>query len=263
MDENNQQPSRIPQKPPSFFEKLVDPTHSNSPYPVNLIIVLVVLIVIGLTLSIYPFIKTLSSTPKSAPTAQAQITPTPTADPIADWKTYSLKTLPISLKAPAIIDSFGTLVEGQEKVNSATRYCGGYLITLGLVSKPTGCNFPDTSPLLFGATSTDYSQATKFLELQGFIKLNGRYFARISAGKTQEIPVNLVSEIKNKNGLSIIKILGDDNAKIVTPGKGWVGALANIQTASFSGIALQVKSDYATQGGNMFDQILSTVKITQ
>lgn len=263
MDDYNQQPFRIPQKPPSFFEKLVDPAHSNSPYPTNLIIVLVVLIVIGLTLSIYPFIKTLSSTPKSAPAGQAQITPIPTADPIADWKTYSLKTLPISLKAPAILDSFGTLIESQEKVNSATRYCGGYLITLGLASKPAGCNFPDTSPLLFGTTSTDYPQATKFLELQGFIKLNGRYFARISPSKTQEIPANLISEVRNKNGVNIIRITGDDNAKIVTPGKGWVGALANIQTASFSGMALQVKTDYASKGGEIFDQILSTVKITE
>ena len=262
-DQIHQVDSETKQNHPSFFEKLVDPAHSNSPYPINLILILVLLIVIGLTLSIYPFIKTLTSTPKTSNTTETRIIPTPTTDPMADWKTYSLKTLPISLKAPAILDSFGTLFEGQEKVNSATRYCGGYLISIGLTAKPAGCTFPDTSPLLFGTVSADYPQAMKFLELQGFIKLNGRYFARISASKTQEIPSGLVKEIKNKNGIDIIKVVGDDSAKTVTPGKGWVGALANIQTASFSGMALQVKSDYAAQGQNMFDQILSTVTVNK
>ena len=261
MDENQSfqtQPQEV--KKPSFFEKLVDPAHSNSPYPINLILILVVLIVIGLTLSLYPFIQTLVTTPKSS--VRVQI-PTPTPDAMTGWKTYSLKALPVSLKAPAILDSFGTLVENQEKGASGTRYCGGYLISLGLTSKPIGCNFPDTSPLLFGTTSKDYPEAKKFLELQGFIKLNGRYFARISANKTLEIPSSLVTEVKNKNGMEIIKITGDDSAKIVTPGKGWVGALTNIQTASYSGIVLKVNGDYAAQEQNVFDQILSTVKITQ
>ncbi len=262
MEEN--QPSQTrPQEvnKPSFFEKLVDPAHSNSPYPINLILILVVLIVIGLTLSLYPFIQTLITTPKSS--VKTQTTPTPTPDPMAGWKTYSLKALPISLKAPALLGSFGTLVENQEKTASGTRYCGGYLISLGLTSKPTGCNFPNTSPLLFGTTSTDYPEAKKFLELQGFIKLNGKYFARTSATKTAEIPANLVSEVKNANGVDVIKITGDDNAKIVTPGKGWVGALANIQTASYSGVVLQVNGDYANQGGDIFDQIISTVTVTK
>lgn len=251
------QPEEV--KKTSFFEKLVDPQHSNTPYPINLILILVVLIVIGLTLSLYPFIQTIITAPKSSIKTQA-VLPTPTPDPMAGWKTYSLKTLPISLMAPVILDSFGILVENQEKVNSATRYCGGFLISLGLSAKPIGCNFPEASPLLFGTTSTDYPEAKKFLELQGFIKLNGRYFVRTSANKTLEVPVNLVTEIKNKNGMEIIKITGDDSAKIVTPGKGWIGALANIHTASYSGVALQVKTDYANQGGGMFDQILSTFK---
>lgn len=265
MEENPALPNRQvpPEHRPSFFEKLVDPQHSNTPYPITLILILVVLIFVGLSLSIYPFVQTLITTPKSAPTTGAKIFPSPTQNAMAGWKEYQLKIIPISFKAPGILDSFGSIIENQEKVGSATRYCGGYLISLGLSAKPTGCNFPNNSPLIFGTTSTDFLQATKFTDLQGFIKLNGRYFARISATKTVEIPSNLVTAVRNSNGLDIIKIKGDNSAKVVTPGSGWVGALANIQTASFSGIALQVNSDYANQSGNIFDQILSTVKFRQ
>lgn len=256
-------------KNPSFFEKLIDPAHSKTPYPVNLVVILITLILVGLTLLIFPFFQTIRTAPKGkiqtniAPSSSP--TPPPAGGPTAGWKKYNLKTIPLSLMAPSILDSLGALEENIETNQSGERVCGGFTIgILGQSKKTTGCNFSSDSPLLFGTTSTSFEVSNpSFLDLQGFVKLNGRYYARIPGDKTFEIPQDLISEAKNSNGVEIIKILSSDNIKI-TPKKGFVGALANISTpnTNYTGIALLVKNDYLEgDGKSFFDQVLSTVKI--
>lgn len=265
MDDNQELSEQHSQKAPSFFEKLIDPSHSNTPYPINLIVILIVLILVGLILLIFPFVQTIRTTPKETTQASATISPSATPNPTAGWKTYALKTIPVSIMAPSILDSLGVLEENTEKTTIGERMCGGFTIgILGQSSKTTGCNFSSDSPLLFGTTSTSYETSSpSFLDLQGFIRLNGKYYARIPGNKTLEIPKDLVSEAKNNNGIEIIKIIGSDTVKIA-PKKGFVGAIANISipNSNYTGIVLQVKSDYLEgEGTSFFDQILATVKI--
>lgn len=207
--------------------------------------------------------------------------PTPKSSTISvntsDWKTVNLKTVHLEFKLSPQLSKLGELKEEVVEGGKGTEYCVRFPAKTSWLVKTVyaggGCFSDNPAKFRLGTTSVDYEagRSGAFTDYQGFEVKDGKYYAKFVQGKTTDIPSDLVQEISNSNGLKIIKIKGDSPP---TPGyemgyplfgslgKGWIGALINLNGTTYTGIALQMELDQDLTE-NMFDQMLSTFKSTQ
>lgn len=200
------------------------------------------------------------------PTTNEQIIPSPTPttinDATANWQTYTIKSLGLTYKLPPAITALGDF---QEYVVPGQQGTQIFISTEN--SKVTS-----DKKFLMGTTSVDYmaGRGGMFIDLQGFTKENGKYYAKFVDNKRFDLANDLVSEAVNTNGLQIIKIRGksfDTGTEgeglplAGTPGQGHIGALININKPPYQGLAVDMtlNQDITEQ---LFDQILSTFKFT-
>ena len=97
------------------------------------------------------------------------------------------------------------------------------------------------------------------------------YSARFVNGGKFLLPPYLISESKNINGVTILRVVGESKMSdligmemptLGTPGKGYIGALINTSSNDkYSGfnVSMEIKTD---KDEIIFDQILSTFKFT-
>lgn len=181
----------------------------------------------------------------------------------ANWKTYTIKSLGIAYRLPPEITMYG---EMKENINPGQEGTQIYITTEN--TKVTSDKY-----LLMGTTSTDYmaGRGGMFIDLQGFTKVNDTYYAKFVNTQKFEIPSDLVSEVINPNGIQVIKVKGENFGRgseteglplAGSPGKGYIGAIININKPPYQGLALQMTlTEDLTE--KLFDQILSTFKLVQ
>ncbi len=196
-----------------------------------------------------------------APSSTMYPTPTiTTSSETADWKTYTLKSVGLTYKLPPEAVALGELQEFVVPGQKGTQV---------FVSRENSKIISDKE-MVMGTTSIDYDagRGGMFIDLQGFTKENGKYYARFVQGKTFDLSSETTTEILNPNGLEILKIKGSNFEEETeglpvagTPGKGKIGALININRPPYQGFAVQMdlKTNLTEQ---LFDQILSTFKFT-
>jgi hypothetical protein len=243
-------------------------SHSSSKLFITLGVIVAIVLVgagayyLGMTTA-QPEVQQVATAPEQITTQPvAQSTPAPTTDPTAEWKIYTLKSLGLTYKLPPELTSQGDLKEFTQPGQKGTQ------ISVSIENSKVGSdNF-----FLMGTTSTNYmaGRGGMFIDLQGFKKENGKYYAKFVDNNKFDIPNDLVSEVTNPNSLEMIKIKGQNFETgeeqglplAGTPGKGHIGALININKPPYQGLAIEmILSPELTE--KLFDQILQTFKFTQ
>lgn len=215
---------------------------------------------------------------KKAPVSiESSLTPTPTVDLTADWKTYTDDVLGIIYKLPS---NFALSNENDEESpgETGTQYCLIYQKSLSHFSvKQVHAGAAPCMGGVFriGSTSKNYAagRSGAFGDLQGYRKNNDTYSAIFVGDREFALQPDLVSEKTNQNGFMYLKITGKNSYQdyggdrvyipiFGTPGEGYFGALVNITNPKYHGFNIQMKID-SKKDEKLFDQILSTFKFTE
>ena len=214
------------------------------------------------------------ATPTSEPESTFPMYTEPNS-PIADWKTYKVNELGIEFKLPkqlGMLENSGKEMAG----DTGTQFCMSFVGSLSFsIVKDVYAGAGPCGGGVFslGTVSKDYSAGREggFGDLSGYIKDGVNYSARFVNGGKFLLPSYLISESKNINGVTILRVVGESKMSdligmemptLGTPGKGYIGALINTSSNDkYSGfnVSVEIKSQ---QDEEIFDQILSTFKFT-
>ena len=214
------------------------------------------------------------ATPTSEPESTFPMYTEPNS-PIADWKTYKVNELGIEFKLPkqlGMLENSGKEMAG----NTGTQFCMSFVGSLSFsIVKDVYAGAGPCGGGVFslGTVSKDYSAGREggFGDLSGYIKDGVNYSARFVNGGKFLLPSYLISESKNINGVTILRVVGESKMSdligmemptLGTPGKGYIGALINTSSNDkYSGfnVSMEIKTD---KDEIIFDQILSTFKFT-
>ena len=214
------------------------------------------------------------ATPTSEPESTFPMYTEPNS-PIADWKTYKVNELGIEFKLPkqlGMLENSGKEMAG----DTGTQFCMSFVGSLSFsIVKDVYAGAGPCGGGVFslGTVSKDYSAGREggFGDLSGYIKDGVNYSARFVNGGKFLLPPYLISESKNINGVTILRVVGESKMSdligmemptLGTPGKGYIGALINTSSNDkYSGfnVSMEIKTD---KDEIIFDQILSTFKFT-
>ena len=214
------------------------------------------------------------ATPTSEPESTFPMYTEPNS-PIADWKTYKVNELGIEFKLPkqlGMLENSGKEMAG----DTGTQFCMSFVGSLSFsIVKDVYAGAGPCGGGVFslGTVSKDYSAGREggFGDLSGYIKDGVNYSARFVNGGKFLLPSYLISESKNINGVTVLRVVGESKMSdligmemptLGTPGKGYIGALINTSSNDkYSGfnVSVEIKSQ---QDEEIFDQILSTFKFT-
>lgn len=193
-------------------------------------------------------------------------------DSTADWKIYNLSELNISLKLPLSLSSLGSWKVENLPGDTGNNICfkllskNSFFINTVLAG---GVGICDGDFFRVNSNSVDYSagRGGVFGDISGYRKSNGQYYPSVKIYPDQTpIPLDLVTEVTNTNGLTYLKVIGKDSTEGEwrgaiggTPGNGHLGALILTKNVQYPGITISIDiSDDMTS--ELFDQILSTFK---
>ena len=205
------------------------------------------------------------------PTTKPTITEQPPTT--SNGKTYILKTIGLEFKLPPVFDSYGEMKEEIRPGEKGTQLCMTFAKKSSLlIVKPVfaGGSFCRINYFGLGTVSSDYEAGRSggFTDLLGFIKQDGKYYAKQNLDRKFEIPANLVKEVRSQFGVQVLKITGKNSTTgewqgpiAGTPGDGRIGALVNTTNALYPGIAIEMElSESLTE--EVFDQILSSLRFS-
>lgn len=224
--------------------------------------------------------KQFSSTPKTSsenlpnptPTQISQTTtsqsPTSGTQTPSGAKTYTIQTLGLQYQLPPSLAKLGDLKQEIVPGEKGNQLCLTFPRQTTWLVKTVyagGAHCPIVH-FGFGTTSTNFEAGRSggFTDFQGFEITDGKYYGRFPMNKLIDISSDIVKEIKNPNGITILKILGKKydvgGGMTPFPYEGSIGALVNIENNStYQGITLQLElTDGYTE--KEFDQILSSLK---
>lgn len=205
-------------------------------------------------------------------------TTTPLPDATANWKTYTITSVGLEFKLPPSLSDLGHLKEEIVQGEKGSLVCVSFFpenyndVKPKNASNKSGiCEYHILSKSFSAGTSSvnfEQGRGGVFSDLQGFKKENGKYYAKFVDNKTFEISNDLITEVKNKNNVQILKVIGKSyesgethgQSVLGTPGNGRFGALINTRSATYPGFTIDVASDKLTN--ETFDQVLSTFKFT-
>lgn len=253
MEENN--PPVNPNPPPSP----VPPVQTRHTSMILLIIVVLAVGILGFLIGRSTFLMQYAPPTESSPTLEA-MTPSPTPDPTANWKTYTINSLNLSFKLPPELSQYGELEEKVQAGEKGTLFCitfsqdapwcGGRRFGIGMISN-----------------DYDAGRETRFTDTNGYEVENGKYYylGIDKSGQKYEIPQSLAKEITTTSGVKMLRVrganaTGSSFALPGTPGEGFIGALINLSNPTYPGAAIQMELN-ETLTENLFDQILSTFQI--
>lgn len=270
----------------------VTPSQQASPISVQsnnsktLIVSLVALEVVTLLVAGY-FGYQLTQLKKQTPTTITETSIIPTypspvpslsSDKTSAWQVQRVQGLGIEFKLPNYLSQMDYPNGNETKGEKGKQFCIQYekVDIVSFLVKDVLAGGGACLPTYFGlgTTSVDYEAGRMggFGDLQGYTYENGKYFAKMVLGKKFEIPSELAQEITNPNGVKILKIIGKNEQSSApdipsfpiagTPGNGSLGALINLNNNStYSGVAVEMKIG-SKLNQELFDQILSTIKLT-
>jgi len=215
------------------------------------------------------------ATPTSEPESTFPMYTEPSPDPTVNWKTYKVNELGIEFKLPkqlGMLENSGKEMAG----DTGTQFCMSFVGSLSFsIVKDVYAGAGPCGGGVFslGTVSKDYSAGREggFGDLSGYIKDGVNYSARFVNGGKFLLPPYLISESKNINGVTILRVVGESKMSdligmemptLGTPGKGYIGALINTSSNDkYSGfnVSMEIKTD---KDEIIFDQILSTFKFT-
>lgn len=285
MENNNQQSPVDQQLPQPVQQPSILPSTSPKPkLPLFILIALAALIIIGGGIYLSK-ISRLQSPERSnggqtnlKPTQTAILSPIPTIDETANWKTYTLNNIGIAFQLPPKIFNLGNYGETISEGLKGKIICFKILEKTSLRIIPKiyaggwGACIDPKSNFLIGSTSIDFEEGRggTFTDMQGLVEKNGKYYAKFVDGNQFELPQEVVTKVNNNFGISIIKVTskkfeeGEAERHPVpgTPNDGTIGALINTKNEKHPGLAVQMvlNQDLNEQ---LFDQILQTFKFTQ
>lgn len=216
------------------------------------------------------------ATPTSEPESTFPMYTEPN-NPTADWKTYKVNELGIEFKLPkqlGMLENSGKEMAG----DTGTQFCMSFVgsLSFSLVKDVYAGSGPCGGGIFnLGTVSKDYSagRGGGFGDLSGYIKDGVNYSARFVNDGKFPLPSYLISETKNINGVTALRVAGESKMSdyggeqmelptLGTPGKGYVGALINISSnVKYTGfnLSMEIKTK---EDEIIFDQILSTFKFT-
>ena len=221
------------------------------------------------------------STPTETPIGQPSTT---ASNPIdapnipTNWKSYTDSVLGVSYKLPpklGLVETSGKEVPAEQ----GTQYCLSYVgaVSFSFPQKVAAGTGACTGGVFeIGSVSRDYVAGREggFGDFTGYIKQNGVYFLRFidSVSKTP-LPQDVGMERTNMHGVSYLRIIGKnqlydrggemmDGPILGTPGKGYLGAVINIQNSKYAGFNIQMEIKNPGDE-HVFDQILSTFTFTR
>lgn len=195
--------------------------------------------------------------------------PLPTSETSNGLKSYSIKSLGLEYQLPPSLSKFGNLTDETIPGEKGNQFCITFPRKTSWLVKTVyagGAHCPIVH-FGFGTTSIDYEAGRSggFTDFQGFEITNGKYYGRFPGNKTFEIPSDIVEEVKNPNGITLLKIRGKKYEKGPSPFvyEGSIGALVNIaNNPNYRGIAIQLElSEGYTE--KEFDKILSSLKFVK
>ncbi|MDO8460808.1 MAG: hypothetical protein Q7S38_00015 [bacterium] len=191
-------------------------------------------------------------------------------DETANWKTYTLTKVDIQFKLPPEITKEGEYVENLLTADKGTNICFQLrekaslrIIPLAFAGGVGACG-DSRSSLLIGGTSVDFEagRGGTFTDHQGYKIENGKFYGKFPGNKTFEILSDVVEEVKNPNGMAIIKVKGkkyEEGGPLPFIYEGEIGALINTKGPLYPGLAVKMKLT-TELNEQLFDQILSTFR---
>jgi hypothetical protein len=195
------------------------------------------------------------------------------ADPTNSWKIQTAAALGIEYKVPSKLIGAETIEKGDTGTQYCMIYSGEFTFTIiKQVHAGAGCS---SGKLALIADSKNYVAGREggFWDYTGYESKNGKYSARFLDTVSQEfLPSKLVKEMTNKNGVTYLRVTGEDGNYpmgdetitrpiLGTPGKSRVGALFNLNNSVYAGFNISMEINSADDV-IIFDQILSTFKFT-
>lgn len=215
---------------------------------------------------------------RTGPNCEFSRCPDVPTDPTSGWKIYEDGVLGIEYKLPPTMEPISNTknyITYSDNEQTATQYCVTYGGSLSFLVKRV---FAGGSPceggiFSIGSVSKNYSAGrdTGFGDSTGYQKKEGGYYIRIfQTVDSSSIPSSLVNELTNTNGVTYLKVKGENTlqdwggtlvnvATRGTPGEGYLGAIINIQNADYDGFNIKMKTE-SKSDSLVFDEILSTLK---
>lgn len=195
-------------------------------------------------------------------------------DPTANWSVQKSEILGVEFRVPP---KLGELEMSGKELNGekGTQYCMIFVGSLSFtIVKPAyaGSGACGGGVFNLGTISKDYVAGREggFGDMNGYIKEGATFSSRFTNEGKYPLPSYLVKEVKNKNGVTYLKIKGESKMSdyggeqmklttLGTPGEGYEGALFNIVNDRYYGfgVSMEIKSE---KDELIFDQILSTFK---
>lgn len=252
MDENltSTQPSVLPPTPPAT-PPIQTPKDKKS-LLLMIVIHLIAVAVLGYFVYQNMQLKKQIAQPQPAPTAFITSTALPTTDPTANWKTYQISQLKMSLKMPPQVNP-------SEELNFTTSQ-GNYYWN----------DAPSSLTKLY-ATSTKSTFEGGFSYLYGCVgykKSEVGYKFLTYTNAEIDMSSKLTEEMVNQNQVKYLVVKSDPNQIIegMPPlgivENGYIAAIINTNNAEYPALVIQMKlSDNNTE--SIFNQVLSTFKLTQ
>lgn len=239
--------------------------------------VLIILVLLGAgVLAYFSFVYKTPAGPSPTPpiTEEPVATSSPPTNPTANWKTYKDVTLGIEYKLPPKLRATaqsGTKMQGDTGTQYCVIYSGSVSSFVRTVLAGGGPCWVETFAL--GSVTRDYSAGREggFGDFTGYVISNGQYYPRfIDTQSSYALPKNLIIEKTNSNGVKYLRITGDNSVQDYggdmmdipipgTPGKGYMGALVNLNNSAYAGFNIQMATK-SNSDVEIFDQILSTFK---
>lgn len=283
MENNSQPPVSTPTTPQMPIEPTVSPSKSNLLVISLVIVEIITLLVAGYFAYQFSQLKKQITQPQPTATSVSDLvspSPLPSSSETSNWKTYKVQGLGIELKLPSYFSPMDYPNGNETNGEKGKQFCIQYtkVDVVSFLIKEVLAGGGACSPTYFGlgTTSVDYEAGRSggFGDLQGYTFENGKYYAKMVLGKRFEIPSGLAKEITNPNGVKILRIIGKSDQPTEqngmssfpiagTPGDGEIGALINFDNnATYSGVSVEMKLN-GNLNTELFDQILSTIKLTQ
>lgn len=261
-----------PEPEPKIIPETPQSTGSNKIVLILTGIIFALLLVILAGASYFLYFGKTKDVKKEIVTPQPTLSqPTPTPDPTANWKTYSLTKIGMQFKIPLQMPLSEIIEETQllPEVPAVTgsMYCAyGVRKSLSLISIAFAggamiCSGRINDIFTIGGSSPDFSVEREgtFTDFQGFVEQDGKFYVRGVTNTLNEIIGVSVEKVTNPNGVQILKVHGEKlEGPYPWPNEKQIGAIINTNNRTYRGVGFIANLSDIDE--KTFNQILSTFK---
>jgi hypothetical protein len=181
-----------------------------------------------------------------------------------NWNTYKISPAKFEFKLPESLAKQGGWQVYEIKGQTGSVVCFSRTKPSAKITK---CGDSD---IVIQGDSLNFNKPTDagFGDLQGFTQKNGIYFTKLPNGEDFSLASVKLREMKNENGVEILKILGEnykegaakDHPIVGTPGEGYLGAVILTKNSKYPYLTIQIKLNENVSELE-FDQMLESLKL--